>query len=149
MIEKWPQALEAAIYALTSALDESRRGSKIARFLAPSAPLLPYCLHPVDDEQTLIWLNRAYKPLGVMTLTREWVRYAEYPWLHVAPSDPRISRLLTIHCQKTRVLSGGMGFFLFGDRRNNPYQNKDSALQYLAQLRGVLECSPASAPPAA
>lgn len=48
-------------------------------------PFLPYYLHKADD-QNFIWVNRDYKPLGI--ITEEWIDYMDFPWLHVPVNDP-------------------------------------------------------------
>ena len=48
-------------------------------------PFMPYCLHDADD-QTFIWVNRDYKPLGVVT--DDYVDYMQFPWLHVQAHEP-------------------------------------------------------------
>ena len=46
---------------------------------------LPYYLHEAD-ERNFIWVNRDYKPLGIVT--EEWIDYMQFPWLHVQADEP-------------------------------------------------------------
>lgn len=88
--------------------------------------LLPYCLHPVTDD-VLIWLNREYKPLGVLPYGR-WVDYQAFSWVHVRKDDLRLASLLPL-CELVHRDT----YYLFLDG-NPPWNCKRDALRLLRML---------------
>jgi hypothetical protein len=128
-----------AIQAARQAMDDGmgiERGRKIENFnrraVRAVRALLPYCLHTVgDDSQSLIWVNRDYKPLGIASSSR--VEYADYTWLHVAIDDPRISELRT-HCKMyPKSYAGPNSFWLYTDA-STPYHSASNAHVYADKL---------------
>ncbi len=133
----WTYYVRGAVYTLGSILAGTRdmradagygystRAAKAAR------ALLPYALNPLrdDNDPKLIWLNRDYKPLGVLPYG-DFVNYWDFPHLHVSRSDPLIQPLLRV-CKD----HGGQ-FYLFDDR-TSPDGSKAAAKRLLGLLQLV------------
>jgi hypothetical protein len=86
MIEHWRQILTSATKALYSAMGNPDEGYHFSQRAAKALrPYLPYCLQQVDDR-TFIWVNRDYKPLGI--IPEDYVDYHDYPWLVVGAAEP-------------------------------------------------------------
>ena len=142
----WVKYLTGAAYALRNAIGSHTadgypdiQGSPYSkRAVRALRGVLPYCLHPIGEEngKQFIWLNRGYKPLGVMPYP-EWVDYAEFTWLHVDRNDERIQGLLgsCLHVHASSE-SGGI-FYLFNDW-TAPTNGKRCAQELLAKIDGVL-----------
>jgi hypothetical protein len=127
----WEHYILGAKYALQAALGTKMlnlRNNYNRRAVEALRVILPYCLHYVENPDTLIWLNRDYKPLGVLPF-EEWVDYEAFPWLHVAKNDPAISHLLNIKNYDSC-------FFLFEDG-TAPWLGKDHALRLLKLIQDI------------
>jgi SAM-dependent methyltransferase len=102
----WVHYLRGSAYALRLAIGNAKnhfgyryneRAVKVLRLI------LPYCLHPIKNKpELLIWLNRDYKPLGILPF-KLWVRYEEFPWMHVSADNPNIAHLLNIKSIKKSI----------------------------------------------
>lgn len=134
----WQVFLRGSIYALVSALGGDgtfygpgeqctrvhERGYS-ARAVRSIMGVLPYCLHPVGDS--LIWLNRDYKPIGVLPYGL-WVKYEDFPWLHVRKDSPDIQQLLA-ECQQHHGV-----YYFYGDA-TDPRNGKKHATELLRKMR--------------
>ena len=90
---------------------------------------LPYVIHETSTPGTQILLNRQYKPLGCnLPDGFKWVRYEDYPHLHVQLTDAEISRVACPPYPRA----------LFGDR-SAPWLGRDEATAYLDRLRRLSE----------
>lgn len=142
----WVKCLTGTAYALRNAIGSHTidgypdiQGSPYSkRAVRALRGVLPYCLHPIKDTdgEQLIWLNRDYKPLGLMPY-EDWVEYADFRWLHVHRNDARIRNLL-VSCAQTPATRGGGGvFYLFNDL-TAPTNGKARAKALLAKIDEVL-----------
>ena len=131
----WLKYLEGAAYALrfvigTHAINGGRvYGSRSYNKRAAEAlrGVLPYCLHPSGsgDDAPLIWLNRDYKPLGVLPFS-DHVEYADFPWMHVARDAPEIMPLLA-ECKQVIAFCDAPPIFYLYDDMTSPVLGKANA----------------------
>jgi hypothetical protein len=129
MSAEWKNQVQWARDALADILKDRFSGIEVQRV----RHLLPYCLHPVSNEDAtrLIWLNRSYQPLGVEVA--EWINYADYQSHHVMRDDDLIQPLLA-KCEKTpRQI-----FFLWQGQQN-PRKGRKQAARLLSMLDMVLK----------
>lgn len=98
---------------------------------------LPYCLMPLhgDGNSTMIWLNRDYKPLGIVSDER--VNYAEYPGVHVNKNDPRIAALLP-YCKKVLADEPGKSAYYLFCVTTSPIHSKANGRRLLALIDKAL-----------
>ncbi len=91
--------------------------------------MLPYSLHEIgkDHPDAWIWLNRAYKPLGLRG--GEWFNYAEFEHLHVGRNDRRIADLIP----KCNAVDHADHLFLFADH-TDPRRSLSLANRYFDLL---------------
>ena len=84
---------------------------------------LPYCLHPITQtEEKYIWLNRDYKPLGI--LSKDWVNYEKFHWSHI--SKPELMTLPFL----PELKNDGECYWFFDDGNAPWYSRKDSRRLY-------------------
>jgi len=84
-LKSWSILLSSAADAISSAISNNETHQFQKKSVLALKPFIPYYLHEAD-EQNFIWLNRAYKPLGIKT--NEYVDYMQFPWLHVHAGEP-------------------------------------------------------------
>lgn len=137
------RALDIAIGCRGSWLRPRQRFSRKA--VEALRPLLPYCLHPVDASgDTLIWLNRDYKPLG--TAPRgyqardqiiELVPYGCFESLHIRADDP----VLTVtydNLRRLNVFRDAVPVWFFFDDTSSPWSSREHAERLFFLLRQVV-----------
>ena len=103
--------------------------------------VLPYCLHPASsgDNAPFVWLNRDYKPLGVLPFN-EFVTYSDFPWMHVCKEDPRIAFILS-ECKRCNAFCDGHPIFYLYDDATSPRRGKANATRLLGIIERVLATS--------
>jgi hypothetical protein len=132
----WIRSLYTAQYHLQAAISPrfNRRAMRLAR------TLIPYCLSPLDDDDesdTLILLNRDYKPLGIVAdYTDRPVDYRDFPHLHASRHDPRLAELLT-HCRELNTGYRVTSFYLFGDGGDSAEHGRRHAVRLINMLDTV------------
>ena len=101
-------------------------GFKLSRYC------LPYSLHKQKDG-SWIFLNRIYKPLGV--LSNDLVDYREYPSFRFE-SDPT-ERLRKIGINQVVAIDGHIHFFLYEDR-TGPFIAATNTKEYFKRLEQIM-----------
>ena len=101
--------------------------------------VIPYCLHPISDQDdTLIWLNRDYKPLGTLVAHAD---YEKFSTVHADPRDPAIAKLLQEPISRGVFTKDGFAYWLFDDL-TAPSRGKQHAAALVAKLDRILSCTP-------
>jgi hypothetical protein len=107
------------------------QGQFVGRAVEATRVVLPYVLHPLDDTK-LVWLNRDYKPLGVLPYGT-WVNYADFPTLHVERSNPAVQAIW----DRPRPLPTDELVYLFHDT-DAPWIERGYSLRLLARIDKAL-----------
>ena len=83
----WRLLLETSVNYLDEVIGEGphHHGSFSRRAAEAIKGVIPYCLHPLENSDQYIILNRFYKPLGLY-IESEWVDYKDFPF-HFIPFD--------------------------------------------------------------
>lgn len=140
---QWANHIAGTFRALSIAAGTSSLYGHPGRFNRKAVEALrlviPYCLHPAGDEDdTLIWLNRDYKPLGTLLAHAD---YEKFPSVHADPRDPAISKLLREAKSLHVFADGGFVYWLFDDS-TAPWKGKQHSVALLAKLGDVLSRAP-------
>ncbi len=115
----WRAQINAALFSLDIA---NKRWNKTA--MRALRQYLPYAIKCIGNNDH-IFLNRSYKPLGMIGI---WATYEFFPELFVKGSDPQLKEFLP-KCE----LSNGM-LFLFDDG-DAPWLSKAATTRYIELLQ--------------
>ena len=132
----WVNYLIGSTCALRTALglgDLRYRTGFSQRAVQSLRGILPYCLHEVSKcPDVYIWLNRDYKPLGILPFNN-WTNYEDFTWVHVYKVDPSIHAALQIMRYIPKA-----GYFFYNDE-TSPFFSKKHATSLLYYMEGILK----------
>lgn len=94
--------------------------------------ILPYCIKQPLDE-TVIFLNRLYKPIGFNNEYSNWVTYEDYP-IHFSPTIPWSKLQQTVPSPHGN--SEGDSLFLYMDH-THPLDSDRNWQAYCNKLRDL------------
>ena len=142
----WPDLVRSAICYLNMALGtnplplwqgDGRFSKKTAYAMRG---VIPYCLEPLREQGQYIWLNREYKPLGILPYN-DWVDYESFP-LHRISLDEIMSfrpeKAVPNSWSSVKRLTQQHDLFFFYSDTTAFYHSKKDTVRLRDELQTIL-----------